>query len=60
MIKGYSAILGTALNPWTLPVAERHGNSMNAPIMYRNISIDCVTVVTWNKPLYNPKPELIA
>jgi hypothetical protein len=61
MIKGYSAILGTALYPFTsLSVLGAHGNSKKAPTVYRNISINCVTVVTWNRPLYNPKPDPIA
>ena len=69
MISGYSAILGTALYPCTLLSDDAHGrlgaslaqpSRMIAPTMYRNISIDCVTVVTWNRPLYNPKPDPIA
>jgi len=26
----------------------------------RNTSINCVTFVTWNRPLYNPKPDPMA
>lgn len=60
MIMGYSAILGTALYPLTSLVDDAHGNKITAPVVYRKISMNCVTVVTWNRPLYNPKPEPIA
>lgn len=60
MINGYSAILGTALYPLTSLVDDAHGNRITAPTVYRKISMNCVTVVTWNRPLYNPKPEPIA
>lgn len=33
---------------------------MKAPVIKRNTSIPCVTLVTWNKPLYNPNPDPIA
>ncbi|RYE25598.1 MAG: hypothetical protein EOP45_04620 [Sphingobacteriaceae bacterium] len=33
---------------------------MKAPTVNKKTSMNCVTVVTWNKPLYNPKPEPIA
>lgn len=32
---------------------------MKAPTTYRKSSIACVTVVTWNRPLYNPSPDPI-
>jgi len=57
IIKGYSAILGTIDVP--LKFLD-HGIKMKAPTVNKKISINCVTVVTWNKPLYNPKPEPIA
>jgi hypothetical protein len=39
-----------------------HGNKIKAPTTNKNTSIAWVTLVTWNKPLYNPSPadELIA
>jgi len=52
MIKGYSATLG--------PSSFCQGSKMKAPTVNKNTSMNCVTVVTWNKPLYNPKPEPIA
>jgi len=58
MIKGYSAILGTAVYP--LPSELAQGTNTKAPTVNKKTSINCVTVVTWNKPLYNPKPEPIA
>lgn len=51
-IKGYSATLG--------PSPFCQGSRMKAPTVNRKTSINCVTVVTWNKPLYNPRPEPIA
>lgn len=60
MIKGYSAILGTALYPFMLLFAFAQGTNTKAPTVNKKTSINCVTVVTWNKPLYNPRPEPIA
>jgi len=54
-------------SPWSEPngfsrgvrtaLLVAQGNKMKAPTINKNTSMNCVTVVTWNKPLYNPKPE---
>ena len=41
-------------------LGDAQGSKISAPTTYKNISIACVTVVTWNKPLYNPSPDPIA
>jgi len=40
--------------------SDAHGNRTNAPTKNKNASNACVTLVTWNKPLYSPKPDPIA
>lgn len=60
-INGYSEILGIATDDFIFcDSSGAQGTKTKAPTVNKKTSINCVTDVTWNKPLYNPKPEPIA
>jgi hypothetical protein len=56
IIKGYSKIVGTAVNTdracaITFVVTGAQGSKITAPTRKMNVSTDCDTDVTWNRPL---------